>query len=165
LGAEELKIKEEEVNLEEMIDKLVEEDALMPAVKSKGLEIKVEKNIPLPHIKGDKDQLRQVVSNLLENAVSYTASGSIKFNFENQNQEMLKVFVADTGCGIDEKDKGKLFGRFVRGARAVHVRPSGSGLGLYIAKKIVEAHGGELKLESSKVDKGTTFSFTLPIWK
>ncbi|MFA5248381.1 MAG: ATP-binding protein [Patescibacteria group bacterium] len=164
LGAEELKIKKEEVDLEEMIDKLVE-DVLMPAVKSKGLKIKVEKNIHLPHIKGDKDQLRQVVSNLLENAVSYTASGSVKFYFENKNKEMLKIFVADTGCGIDEKDKDKLFGRFVRGARAVHVRPSGSGLGLYIAKKIVEAHGGELKLESSKVDKGTTFSFTLPIWK
>jgi signal transduction histidine kinase len=162
---EKIKIKSEEINLEEIIDKLVKDEANMPAVKDKKLELKVEKNISLPRVRGDREQLKQAASNLLENAVSYTNSGSVKFYFAKPDEGMLKVFIADTGCGIDDDDKVRIFGKFIRGRRAVHERPSGSGLGLYIAKKIISAHGGELKLEKSEVGKGTTFSFTVPIWK
>jgi len=89
----------------------------------------------------------------------------VKVYFKNINNKFLKVFVEDTGCGIDEEDKGRIFEKFIRGQRAIQERPSGSGLGLYIAKNIIEASGGELKLEKSEVDKGSTFSFTVPIWK
>jgi two-component system, chemotaxis family, sensor kinase Cph1 len=161
-----IKLNFEETNLEEIADKLAEGFLNnSPLVKSRGLAIRIDKNISLPHVKADPKQIIQVINNLLENAISYTNSGAVTMYFDNINGEFLKVFVADTGCGIDEEDKGKIFGKFVRGQRAIHERPSGSGLGLYIAKKIIEAHGGELKLESSEVGKGTTFSFTVPIWK
>jgi len=161
-----IKLNFQETNLEEIVDNLANDFVNdSPLVKSRGLAIRVDKNIALPRIKADPKQIIQVVTNLLENAISYTTSGAVTMYFDNIDNEFLKVFVSDTGCGIDEEDKGKIFGKFVRGQRAIHERPSGSGLGLYIAKKIIEAHGGELKLENSEVGKGTTFSFTVPIWK
>jgi signal transduction histidine kinase len=160
-----VKLNFAETNLEEIIDKLGENAINSPIVKERGLVIKINKNISIPKVKSDPKQLLQVASNLIENSISYTHAGSVTIYFEKPNEELIKVLVEDSGCGIDEEDKGKLFEKFVRGQRAKKERPSGSGLGLYIAKKIIEANGGELKLEKSEVGKGSTFSFTVPVWK
>jgi signal transduction histidine kinase len=160
-----IKLNLRKTNLEEILDKLVENAANAPAVKSRGLSVRIDKNISIPKVNSDPRQIAQAASNLLENAISYTASGSVLIYFKNQDNKFLKVFIEDTGCGIDKEDKPRLFEKFIRGRRAMRERPSGSGLGLYIAKRIVDANGGELKLEKSEVGKGTTFSFTVPIWR
>jgi len=153
------------INIEEIIDSMIENVKQLPLVQERKLKILVEKNLRIPKVKNDPKQIVQVINNLLQNSISYTKSGWVKVYFKNINNKFLKVFVADTGCGIDEEDKGRIFEKFIRGQRAIQERPSGSGLGLYIAKNIIEASGGELKLEKSEVDKGSTFSFTVPIWK
>jgi signal transduction histidine kinase len=152
-------------DLKETLIKLVDEATISPLVKDRGLLVLVDRECDIPPVKTDPKQITQVISNLLQNAISYTKKGSVSVSCDQISDDFIKVFVADTGCGIDEEDKEKIFEKFVRGTRAIHERPSGSGLGLYIAKKIVEANGGQMKLEMSEPDKGSTFSFTLPIWK
>jgi signal transduction histidine kinase len=160
-----IKLDLQETNLEEIVDRLVDNAANnSPLVKSRGLTVKSVKSFIIPHVKSDAKQITQAASNLLENAISYTNAGSVIVSYEKVD-DFLKVFVKDTGVGIDLEDQTKIFEKFVRGRRATHERPGGSGLGLYIAKKIVEANGGKMKLEESEVGKGSTFSFTVPIWK
>jgi signal transduction histidine kinase len=160
-----IKLNLQKTNLEEIIDQIVDDAVNMPAVKTKGLSLRVNKNIAIPRVLSDPKQIAQVISNMVENAVSYTNSGSIIISFKETEDKLLKVIVEDTGVGIDKEDREKIFEKFVRGQRAINERPGGSGLGLYIAKKIVEANGGKLKLEKSEVGKGSTFSFTVPIWR
>ena len=76
-------------------------------------------------------------------------------------KEYLKIFISDTGEGISPEDQKKLFIKFSRGSATSSAYPNGSGLGLYIAKNIIENSKGELKLEKSKIGTGTTFSFIL----
>jgi signal transduction histidine kinase len=160
-----VKLNYEKTDLEKILDELVRDAVGSGLVKERGLAIKINKNIEIPKVKSDPKQLTQAINNILENAISYTSAGSVTISFERPDDDIFKVLVEDTGCGIDEEDKEKLFEKFIRGKRAIQERPAGSGLGLYIAKKIIEAGGGELKLERTEVDKGSTFSFTVPVWK
>jgi len=152
-------------DLKETLIKIVDEAAISPLVKDRGLLVLVDRECDIPLVKTDPKQITQVISNLLQNAISYTKKGSVSVSCDQISDDFVKIYVADTGCGIDAPDQEKIFEKFVRGQRAIHERPGGSGLGLYIAKKIVEANGGQMKLEMSEPDKGSTFSFTLPIWK
>lgn len=159
-----IKMNFQKVDMNEIAAKIALEAASMEAVKAKKVEIIFKQNDKLPKVKSDIVQVSQVLSNLLENAISYTPSGSVKISF-SKNGNFLKTSITDTGQGIDKKDFSNLFEKFYRTEQAKKYRPGGSGLGLYIAKKIIEANGGVLKLEKSQVGKGTTFSFTVPIWK
>jgi signal transduction histidine kinase len=160
-----VKLNYAKTDLTALIKKLIESAGKLPAVADKKLVISVVSKKPIPAVKTDPVQLSQVVSNLLDNAIAYTPAGSITVSLDATKNNLVKVMVADTGYGIDKKDQNGIFEKFFRGNRAKQYRPGGSGLGLYIAKKIVSANGGELKLEKSEVGKGTTFSFTVPIWK
>jgi|WetSurMetagenome_2_1015567.scaffolds.fasta_scaffold01501_13 signal transduction histidine kinase len=148
-----------------LVEKMADDAGKLPAFKSKNLEIKIFYSGKVPEVKSDPVQISQVISNLLDNAIAYTPAGSISFSLTDNKDGMVKVAIADTGNGMSVKDKNNIFEKFYRGDKAKQSRPGGSGLGLYIGKKIIEAHGGELKLEKSEPGKGTTFSFTLPIWK
>lgn len=163
--SESLKHDLQKINIEEILNRVIDSIKQFSEVKDKKLSIVVEKNIAIPKIKSDVNQITHVLNNLLENAVSYTSTGGIKIYFENLNNKFLKIFIKDTGCGIDKKDQKKLFEKFSRGRRAIQAHPTGSGLGLYIAKRIVESGGGKLELEKTVAGKGTIFSVTLPIWK
>lgn len=152
------------VDMAQVAAKLVEDASSLETVKSGKVKVSLLKSSSLPYAKTDPVQISQVLGNLLDNAITYTSSGSVKVKLEG-NKSSLKVSVSDTGQGIDKKDVPNLFEKFYRTERAKKFRPGGSGLGLYIAKRIVEAGGGSMKLEKSEVGKGTTFSFTVPIWK
>lgn len=115
-------------------------------------------NTPLSVIKG-------YFSNLLDNAVHYTRKGKITVYYELLDNNYLKVNIKDIGAGINETDKQKLFQKFSRGQHATDLRPDGSGLGLFIAKKIVEGNFGQLAYLSDGKDRGSTFSFTVPLYK
>lgn len=114
-------------------------------------------------IKGDKNRLGVVLSTLIDNAIKYnTENGSVTVSYQKlPDGSGLKVAIRDTGVGISEKEMKGLFQKFYRGSEAAKMEPNGSGLGLYIAKGVVEKHGGKIWAESA-VGRGSTFYFTLP---
>jgi signal transduction histidine kinase len=124
--------------------------------KQKNLEL--INNIPKESkylINGDKEKLRQVLINLIDNSIKYTPTGQIEVSLsENDNKITLKI--KDTGVGIDEKIIKTLFEKFSRGEGG-RLNSSGSGLGLYLAKEIIEAHHGRIWVESEGKGKGSTF--------
>ena len=142
-------------------------DTIIDAVKifhglARDKDITLSENIPekLPEIEVDGERLRQVVINLISNAIKFSDPGSsVTVKAESRNGELL-FQVSDQGIGIPEEAMTHLFERFYR-AEDKLVR-GGAGLGLYISKQIVEAHGGHIWAES-QVGKGSTFSFTLPL--
>jgi len=115
----------------------------------------------LPPILGLQMRLRQVVTNLLGNAVKFTPEGGLVLISSEETPEKIQFDVSDTGIGIMPEELPKIFGDFYRGMK---VDAEGAGLGLAIAKRIVEAHGGTIWTQSPdpKTGKGTRFSFTIP---
>ncbi|MDQ3839653.1 MAG: HAMP domain-containing histidine kinase, partial [Thermoproteota archaeon] len=111
-------------------------------------------------VKADRGRITQVLSNILNNALKFTDKGQIIINVyldKNKNNDEIIVSIADTGSGINEDIFGKLFSKFATKSS------SGTGLGLYISKSIIEAHGGRIWAENNKEGSGATFLFTLPI--
>jgi len=124
--------------------------------------LELSKKVPpnLPRVSGDHFHLTQVLNNLLANACNYTPSGEIIVSARPLDG-FVEVSVADTGIGIPPKDQRRLFTDFFRGEHHLVRKHKGTGLGLAIARSIIEAHGGEIWVES-EVGSGSTFRFTLP---
>lgn len=114
-------------------------------------------------IHGDKDKLRDVFQNLVGNALKFTKEGYVKIKL-HRTEKNIQVSVEDTGPGIQKEDMDKLFGKFAKIEFAYKNKDNvqGTGLGLYITKKIVSLHGGDISVQS-EVGKKTTFTVTLPI--
>ena len=130
-------------------------------------KIAEDKNLELNYIPsrddlevfGDKDKLRQVLVNLILNAVKYTEKGKIEVLIEEENKH-AKIVIRDTGIGIPENYLDRIFERFFRIDKARSRSQGGTGLGLAIVKHIIEAHNSKVFV-SSKVGEGTEFSFSL----
>lgn len=129
----------------------------------KNVNIHVEIEDGLPLILADEMRLEQVLINLVGNALQYTPfKGNVTISARQENQ-MLKISVQDTGIGIPEKDLPFVFDRFYRVDKSRSRAGGGSGIGLTIAKHLVEAHGGHIWATSEGAGKGSKFEFTLPI--
>jgi signal transduction histidine kinase len=124
------------------------------------LEIVEDIERELPEVVGDNDKLKQVVINLISNAVKFTEEGPIICRAKKINKEIV-ISVVDKGIGITEADQGSVFDKFGQVQNGIKDKPKGTGLGLAICKEIVEHHGGRIWVESES-GKGSTFSFTLP---
>ena len=135
--------------------------AVMPLAKRK--EVKVESLIPgdCPPVRADKDQLGQVLLNLIDNAVKFNKDGGSVTISVSFGEGKSTVTVEDTGRGIPSEDLPRVFERFYRVDKARSRELGGTGLGLAIVKHIVEAHGGEVGVES-RLGVGSTFRFSLP---
>lgn len=121
-------------------------------------ELKLIYNIPLDQkyfVNGDKEKLRQVLVNIIDNGMKYTKVGQIEVSLKLENGK-ITLAVKDTGAGITKEAIGTLFKKFSRGDGA-KLNTSGSGLGLYLVKEIVEAHKGRAWVESEGLGKGSTF--------
>ena len=113
-------------------------------------------------VAGDRDRLRDLLGILLENAARYTpAGGSVAATLEVRDRQAI-VRIEDTGIGLDDADRERVFERLYRGTRARELRPSGTGLGLAIARWIVEAHGGTIDLARRETG-GTVATISLPV--
>jgi len=113
-------------------------------------------------VKADTEKLALAIKNLIENAVFYTdPGGRVTLSLKKQGSQ-LEFSVQDTGIGIPNDQHNRVFTKFFRGDNAVRMETEGTGLGLFIAKNIIEAHGGKIWFESTE-GKGTTFSFSLPV--
>jgi len=131
----------------------------------KGVRLEIDLPADLPEVLADADRLSQVVSNLVGNALQYTPAGGQVTVTARQQGDELQVSVQDTGIGIAAEHLPHVFDRFYRADRSRSRVSGGSGIGLTIAKYLVEAHGGRIWVESPGQGKGSTFTFTLPVAK
>lgn len=134
---------------------------VQPLAEEKGVQLKVEVPQGLPLVAGAPDRLQQVFTNLLGNAIKFTPEGGTVALKVGEEGDHILVEVIDTGIGISPEELPRIFDDFYRG---LSVNSSGAGLGLSIAKKIVEAHSGKIWVESPCPESGTgsKFTFTLP---
>jgi len=138
--------------------------SLMPQIRAKQITVTVQPDGRMTEAKGDPDQLRQVLWNLLDNAVKYNVEGGRILLRLQAGEGSLRVEVADTGIGIPAEELPRIFERFYRVDKARSRALGGTGLGLSIVKHIVEAHGGQVEV-TSEPGRGSTFQFTLPLWR
>jgi len=156
-----LEFKWELISLEDMIESVVQEFSQVASKKNLYLKfIKPEKE--LPKIKIDSLKIRQVVQNLVDNALHYTKEGGITINLKERKNNLV-FSIKDTGIGIPEKEQAVLFEKFSRGREVGKMHTEGVGLGLYLGAKMVIAHKGKIWVESEGKGKGSTFYFELPI--
>jgi two-component system phosphate regulon sensor histidine kinase PhoR len=146
-------------NAHEFFDGIILE--LKPHAIKKNLELNLSSFDQALQLFGDRQRLRQVMTNLIMNAIKYTESGSVDVGVI-QIEKYGKVFIRDTGIGIAETDINRIFERFYRVDRDRSRQMGGTGLGLAIVKHIVEAHGSKIEV-NSELGKGTEFYFSLKI--
>lgn len=132
--------------------------------KTKDIELTYTKPADFPDLSMDETKIRQVVMNFIDNAIYYTsARGKIEVVLTTDNNHAY-LMVKDNGLGVPKDEQKHLFTKFYRAKNARNIRPDGTGLGLFMAKKVVTAQGGNILFES-KEGKGSTFGFSLPLKK
>ncbi len=152
----------EKTDLGELVEKTAE--TFEVAAKEKNLSF--ECTIPQEpvFVNADRDKITQVISNLIDNAFKYTKKGGIKVTlYIDKTNKMATVTVQDTGLGIRKEEIQNLFSSFTRGKAGIKTWSKGVGLGLYIAKQLIEAHGGRIWAESAGEGQGSRFFVELPI--
>jgi signal transduction histidine kinase len=142
---------------------LLVEKVLLPFknyLTSKKINFSIETDPDLPMIYADEDKLDSAIHVLVENAITYTGeSGTIRIKLSKE-KDTVRFSITDSGIGIAEKDQARIFNRFYRGDSARRADTEGVGLGLYMAKSIIEHQGGSIGFDSPGVGKGSTFWFT-----
>lgn len=158
--AGELKLNRQPEDINEIIKKAAA--AIQVQAQGKGISVVTDLPEGLPLCDIDFQRISQVLRNLLNNAVIHTPAGGIITITARQQADRVEVSVSDTGEGIPPGELSNIFERFYRVDKSRTRATGGIGLGLTIAKRLVEAHGGEIKVQS-EVGKGSRFSFTIPV--
>ena len=149
------------VHIEDVIQSVI--DSLEEKIKRKKIKIVFNKPTKaLPRVKVDVEKMNLAITNLVDNAIKYTQEGGMVGIFLSLEKDKIKVEIQDNGIGIPKEQQSHIFTRFFRGTNAIREQTVGSGLGLFITKNIIEAHGGKIWFKSQE-GKGTSFYFTLPI--
>lgn len=162
MSAGKFMIDQTEVDLQKMVAE--ETQQLQQHASVKGLKLVfVAPKKPVPAIKLDENKTRQVVMNFIDNAIYYTKSGSVTVTLRQEKQELI-LEVTDTGIGVPPDAQKKLFTKFFRADNAQTVRPDGTGLGLFLAKRVIEDQGGTIIFRSVP-GGGSTFGFSMPLTK
>lgn len=152
------------IKLENLVKQTIAE--FEAAMQEKKLRLKFEYEQNMPAIKIDEMKIKEVLTNLLDNAIKYTDYGDISINLKmakNKTKEFLILSITDTGSGIHKEDLPFIFQKFARGNKISLINTEGIGLGLYICKKIIEAHKGKIGVKSSGKNKGSEFFIKLPV--
>lgn len=155
----ELSQEKTDVHIGALISQIEKNVALI--IQQKNLTWNVRLDDDLPTIFANESELLSAIQNIVDNAVKYTLPGGSVTISVHTRGNTVQCTISDTGIGIAKEDLVHLFTKFYRGKKATSVETVGSGLGLYIAKGIIESYGGSITLES-KVDEGTTFVISLP---
>ncbi|OFX13516.1 MAG: hypothetical protein A2V59_06315 [Armatimonadetes bacterium RBG_19FT_COMBO_69_19] len=159
--AGQLRIEPRPTTVGEVVDAAVAR--LKPQFTERGVSIRVDVPEELPSVRADPDRIAQVLTNLLGNSLQHTpARGQVDVR-ARRTGEAVSIVVVDTGAGIAPEHLPHLFDRFYRVDRSRARTSGGSGIGLTIARHIVEGHGGSIRAESPGPGRGSTFTFTLPI--
>jgi len=161
IDAGKLELNLQESQLEDIILDIVQE--LDIESKKKNLYLKWSApGIPLPRIRLDQEKVREVIFNIVDNAIKYTSNGGIEISCEITNSR-IKLKIKDTGAGMSHEEISGIFKSFSRGKTGTKIWTEGTGLGLYVAKKFIEMHRGRIWAESEGANKGSTFYIELPI--
>jgi signal transduction histidine kinase len=152
-------ITRSETDLSEIVDSEIKQ--LMPNAQNRKVRLYYTKPLNFPSVWLDETKTRQVIMNFMDNALYYTpAGGRVDIELVS-TAEYVRFTVKDTGLGISKKDQPYLFTKFYRAQNARKMRPDGTGLGLYMAKKIIIAQGGSI-IFNSQENQGSTFGFEFP---
>ena len=161
IEAGKIKIEPEEFLLEDLINNILEE--LGNLAKAKKLYLKWEESKkPMVKVFLDRAKIRQVVLNIIDNAIKYTQTGGVTIGCKQKNG-LCRLEIKDTGEGMTRAEISRLFKTFSRGAAGKRTWTEGAGLGLYIAKNFTEMHNGRIWVESTGKQKGSTFYIELPV--
>jgi len=151
------------INLETVIESMLK--SYKEEAKRKNVEVELIKpDISLPAILVDVEKITLAIQNLLDNALHYTPAGGKIIILLNYNNGKIEFAISDTGIGIPKDQQERVFTKFFRASNAMKTDTEGSGLGLFIVKNIIEAHGGKVWFESEE-GRGSTFYFNLPVNK
>ncbi len=162
-----IEIVKENTNLNQLIENILEESQLSLADGSKNnVEIKFVKTLEDSQADfiSDERRLKQVIVNILDNAIKFTKEGFIEIGYKQVREDVIEIYVKDTGIGIDESQFSRIFESFSQVDESVTREYEGAGLGLSISKGLVNALGGEISVESEK-SKGSVFRFTISVEK
>jgi len=161
IEADRLEVKVEPLALEPGLMEVVNQ--LKPMASNKGLQLTLEMEDSLPLVLADSQRIHQVVINMVSNALKFTEKGGVTIQCALLDRyDMLRISVNDTGIGISPAALDYIFEAFRQADGSTTRRFGGTGLGLTIARKLIELQGGEVSVESV-VGQGSTFSFTLPV--
>ncbi len=155
-----IELRMEPLSLGEIINDAI--ISLQPQATEKAVEVTVHLSEESLHVKGEHDRIDQILLNLLSNAIKYNRQGGKIDIVVSRDNGMVQIDVVDTGIGIPSADIPMLFTKFYKVGATTAVSTGGTGLGLFIAKSLVELHGGRIWVKSEE-GKGSTFSFTLPV--
>ncbi|MCX8126539.1 MAG: cell wall metabolism sensor histidine kinase WalK, partial [Dehalococcoidia bacterium] len=158
LESQQLKLTKEKVDLGPIISHIVEGFQLQAS--RTGVRLVTSLPVNLPPVVADPQRVEQVLTNLIHNAIKFAPEGSVEVGASQESENFVAVTVKDTGCGISPDDLPHIFERFYKADKSR--QSEGSGLGLSIAKQLVEAQGGTIRVES-QLGKGSIFTFTLPV--
>jgi two-component system sensor histidine kinase VicK len=157
-----MKINPQNINLEE-ITRLVIDD-FSNLAKANNVEIILNVNGSIALVKADPERIRSVVQNLVDNAIKYSAAkGKIEITLKEERNKLC-FRIKDSGVGIPKKQQKQIFTKFFRSENVLKRQTEGTGLGLFIAKAVIQGSGGKIGFNSEE-NKGTTFWFSLPIAK
>jgi len=160
IEAGEMEMNWKREDLREIIKEVISE--LSIKAKEKNLYLNFEEPKEFPKVLLDREKIRQVILNLVDNAIRYTQKGGVTVKLQIANGR-LQIVVSDTGEGLTKEEKEKLFERFSRGTAGTKFWTEGAGLGLYVARRFVEMHNGKIWAESEGRGKGSTFYVELPM--
>jgi signal transduction histidine kinase len=149
------------INFEELVENVIEEFEVT-AKKKKIKLVYIPPKKLLPKIRIDREKIRQAIMNLVDNAIKYTKKGKVEIEIRLIKNKIF-FSVSDSGMGVEEEDMVNLFRKFSRGKGTSVIHTEGTGLGLYVAKKMIESHKGKIWAESKGKGKGAKFIFELPI--
>jgi len=151
----------QEVQIEDMVQEVVHTLELSAKGKKLYLEWKKPETL-LPKIKIDITKIKEVISNMVDNAIKYTQKGGVTVRVE-KDKDSMRVIVSDTGMGMEKDELEGIFEKFQRGTQSSHYHTDGTGLGMYIGRKIVAEHKGKIWAESDGKGKGSRFILELPV--
>jgi signal transduction histidine kinase len=155
-------IKQQEIDFRVLANQIL--TGLQPQALKAGVILDEDIPTPAPILNVDPQRMKQVLNNLVTNAIKFTPpDGTVTIRVRPHNERFVIISVSDTGFGIPVEDQPHIYERFYQSNHALQSKIGGYGLGLSIAKVIVEQHGGEMSFDSI-VDKGTTFYFTAPMF-